>query len=59
MKKQVKITKHQKKVLLDFLERNFEYKKGAFKLLPGSESDDKNLLWEELATRLNGIIYNG
>lgn len=55
MKKQVKITKHQKKVLLDFLDRNFEYHRGAFKLLPDCESDDKNRLWEDITTRLNGI----
>lgn len=55
MKKQVKITKHQKKVLLDFLDRNFEYHRGAFKLLPCSESNDKTYMWEEITVRLNGI----
>lgn len=55
LKKQIKITKHQKKVLLDFLEGNFEYSRGAFKLLANSVSDDKNLIWEEITARLNGI----
>uniref|UniRef100_A0A336N2N5 Regulatory protein zeste n=1 Tax=Culicoides sonorensis TaxID=179676 RepID=A0A336N2N5_CULSO len=54
-KKHVKITKHQKSVLLEFLEKNFEYCRGTFKLLPGSESHDKNVLWDEVTTRLNGI----
>ncbi|XP_063701830.1 uncharacterized protein LOC134831920 [Culicoides brevitarsis] len=53
--KQVKITKHQKAVLVDFLEQNFEYSKGAFKLLPTTTHDDKNVLWEAIAERLNGI----
>lgn len=51
----MKITKLQKKVLLEFLEQNFEYSKGTFKLLPTATSEDKTTLWEDITVKLNNI----
>lgn len=51
--KQCKITKDQKRALVEFVTANFTYRRGLFKLKDDTQNKDD--LWEQITTHLNSI----